>query len=268
MHRIEVYLKRHLPDARGLGLVRDIHDLGITTVSGVRIVDVYWIDAELTHEELELVCRSLLIDPLTQEYRCDLGYRAEDEISTGYHAVEVAYNAGVTDPVEGTIIKAMQDLGIGNVKAVRTAKRYLIEGRLGGHQLETIRSRLLVNPIVQHVVSQEPGSFPQNPQYRFKLEQVDILGMDEAQLTKIRQHFGFTDHEFQVIKAYFQREGHNPTDVGLETLAQTWSEHCVHKTFKGKIKLGGITIDNLIKNTIIKATEELAKPWCLSVFEV
>ena len=40
MHRVEVRLKSHLPDARGLGLVRDIHDLGITTISDVRVVDV------------------------------------------------------------------------------------------------------------------------------------------------------------------------------------------------------------------------------------
>ena len=53
----------------------------------------------------------------------------------------------------------------------------------------------------------------------------------------------------------------------LETLAQTWSEHCVHKTFKAKFNYDGTTIDNLLKSTIIKATHELNKPWCLSVFE-
>ncbi|GAJ16006.1 unnamed protein product, partial [marine sediment metagenome] len=56
------------------------------------------------------------------------------------------------------------------------------------------------------------------------------------------------------------------TDVEMETLAQTWSEHCVHKTFKGKIKFGQTTVDNLLKSTIMKATKELDKPWCLSVF--
>lgn len=70
MHRVEVRLKSHLPDARGLSLVKDIHDLGITTVSGVRVADIYWLDADLTPDELDLVCRSLLADPLTQEYQC------------------------------------------------------------------------------------------------------------------------------------------------------------------------------------------------------
>jgi len=70
MHRVEVRLKSYLPDARGFGLVRDIYDLGITAVSDVRVVDVYWLDANLTTDKLDLVCRSLLADPVTQEYWC------------------------------------------------------------------------------------------------------------------------------------------------------------------------------------------------------
>jgi phosphoribosylformylglycinamidine (FGAM) synthase PurS component len=51
MHKIEVLLKSHLPDARGLGLVRDIHDLGITSVTSVRVIDIYWLDADLSGDE-------------------------------------------------------------------------------------------------------------------------------------------------------------------------------------------------------------------------
>ncbi|GAG65434.1 unnamed protein product [marine sediment metagenome] len=69
MHRVEVRLKPHLPDARGLGLARDIHDLGIATVSDVRVVDIYWLDADLTPDKLELICHHLLADPVTQDYQ-------------------------------------------------------------------------------------------------------------------------------------------------------------------------------------------------------
>ena len=48
MYRAEVRLKTHLPDARGQGLVKDVCDLGITTVSDIRVVDIYWLDADLT----------------------------------------------------------------------------------------------------------------------------------------------------------------------------------------------------------------------------
>ncbi len=258
MHRVEVRLKSHLPDARGIGLTKDIHDLGITTVSNVRVVDIYWLDADLTPDVLDLVCHQLLADPVTEEYWYQGKPQAEGEVSADFHVVEVAYNPGVSEPVEDTVIKALHDLAVGEVRAVKTTKRYLIEGRLDEQQLEAICSKLLVNPIIQHVVEEERLSLPESPQYIFSLKQVDIQ--------QAGQQLGFTDDELNAITAYFHKEGRNPTDVELETLAQTWSEHCVHKTFKGRIKFGQTTINNLLKSTIMKATEELGKPWCLSVF--
>ncbi|MEE8194395.1 MAG: phosphoribosylformylglycinamidine synthase subunit PurL [Dehalococcoidales bacterium] len=258
MHRVEVCFKKHLPDARGQGLVRDIDDLGIKTVSDVRVLDVYWLDAELKPDELELICRQLLVDPVTQEYSCDSHAKSE----AGLYSIEVAYNAGVADPVEATAMKAVLDLGIRNVRAVKTAQRYLIKGQLEESQLATISNRLLVNPIIQHVVQTAPVAFPENPRYSFKLEHIDILGGDE----KLTRQFGFSADELEAIVAHFAAQKHNPTDAELETLAQTWSEHCVHKTFKGRISFNGKVIDNLLKSTIMKATAELGKPWCLSVF--
>ncbi len=144
MHRVEVRLKSHLPDARGLGLVRDIYDLGITTVSDVRVADVYWLDASLTTDKLDLVCRSLLADSVIQEYWCGQTPREEGKAGVNYHAIEVAYNAGVTDPVEDTVMKALQDLGVEGVRGVKTGKRYLLQGQLDEYQLEVVCSRLLV----------------------------------------------------------------------------------------------------------------------------
>ena len=266
MHRVEVRLKSHLPDARGLSLVRDIRDLGISTVSDVRVVDIYWLDADLKPDELDLVCRSLLADPVTQDYHYFTPPTPLRDKEGGANTIEVAYNAGVTDPVEDSIMKALRDLGVSGVRTVKTVKRYLIEGQLDEHQLETISSKLLVNPIIQHVVEREQFGFPENPQYRFVLKRVDVLEAGEAELSEVRQQFGFAADELQAIIGYFQKQGRNPTDAELETLAQTWSEHCVHKTFKGRITLGETTIDNLLKGTIMRATEELDKPWCLSVF--
>ena len=262
MHRVEIYLRTQFPDARGQGLVKDIYDLGITAVSTVRVVDVYWLDADLTPDELELICRRLLADPVTQDYSCEQNPKADIGTGTNCHMVEVAYNAGVTDPVEGSVLKAIRDLGLRDVRTVKTAKRYLIEGQLDEQQLAVICSRLLVNPIIQHIVEHGQFGFPDNPQYSFSLEHVDILTSDEI----ARQRFGFTDEELQAITDYFRKQERNPTDVELETLAQTWSEHCVHKTFRGKIRFNGETIDNLLKSTIMRATKELGKPWCLSVF--
>jgi len=266
IYRVEVRLKGHLPDARGLGLVRDIHDLGITTVSDARVVDIYWLDGDLTADEVELICQRLLVDAVTQEYRCSTSH-GEIKAEGGYHAVEVAYNAGVTDPLEDTVIKAAADLGLEGLRAVKSARRYLLQGQLDERELETICTRLLVNPIIQHVVKVTKFEFARNPQYSFRLEQVALLEADKARQQEIGQQFGFSDSELQAITTYFNKEKRNPSDVELETLAQTWSEHCVHKTFKSKVRLGNTVIDNLLKSTIMRATDELARPWCLSVFD-
>ena len=263
MHRIEVRLKNHLPDARGQGLVKDIHDLGITTVTGARVADIYWLDASLSPEDLDLVCRQALTDPITEKFSTVSHEKPAQAAGALTHTVEVAYRPGVTDPVEASVLKAISDLSVPGVKQVKTSKLYIIEGKLSKKQLDTISLRLLVNPIIQHVVKGEHIVFPENPQYEFRLEVVDILSGNKAELAR---KYGFTIEEFEAIGNYYKKQKRNPTDVELETLAQTWSEHCVHKTFKGRIKLGDTVVDNLLKSTVIKATRELNKPWCLSVF--
>ncbi len=265
MHRVEVYLKEHLPDARGQSLVRDIHDLGITTVSDVRVLDIYWLDAELELDKLDFICRELLADPVTQQYRFNSDTSGKGEAAL--YPIEVAYNAGVTDPVEETAMKSVLDLGIEDVRAIKTAKRYLIKGQLNEDQLAIICNRLLVNPIIQHVVDREPVVFSKSPKYSFKLEYIELLEINDNELDKIARQFGFNSSEVKAITAYFTKQGRNPTDAELETLAQSWSEHCVHKTFKSKINYNGTVINNLLKSTIMKATQELNKPWCLSVFK-
>jgi phosphoribosylformylglycinamidine synthase len=71
----------------------------------------------------------------------------------------------------------------------------------------------------------------------------------------------------QAIQTYYTAQNRNPTDIELQTISQTWSEHCCHKTFKGKIQIGNTQIDSLFKTYIAKATKEIRAPWCFSVFE-
>ena len=267
LYKVEVRLKNYLPDVKGSGLVKDIYDLGIKAVSSIRVVDVYWLDAELEPGQLELIAKGLLTDPITQEYLCGEDSWDRSDSGDGGRVVEVTYNPGVTDPLEDSVLKAIRDLNIRGVRAVKTAKKYLIHGNLDERDLDTILNRLLLNPIIQHVVKDRSVAFPESPDYKLKLEYVELLGVDDAGQQQICQEFGFTKDELKAITEYFRKEGRNPTDVELESLAQTWSEHCVHKTFKAKIRFGDKIIDNLLQSTVMKATRELAKPWCLSVFK-
>ena len=103
----------------------------------------------------------------------------------------------------------------------------------------------------------------------YSLYEVALAKASEQQLVEISNELalGFSLDELKSIQEYFKGEGRNPTDVELQTISQTWSEHCCHKTFKGKILLDGKEIDSLFKTYIAKATKEIRAPWCFSVFE-
>jgi phosphoribosylformylglycinamidine synthase len=263
LFRVEVSVKSNLPDPRGEALRADIRDLGIATVSRVRVSNIYMLEGGLSQEEVAIICRELLADPVVEEY--SIGDGSLFAI-TGAHAVEVAYNPGVMDPVEESVKKGIGDLGITKVESVKTAKRYYLSGKLSPADIELISSKLLINSVVQHVVTtQERVSLP-STEYQFSLQQVDLLTMDDAGLARLCQELWLTVDELKHIQGYFSRLGRNPTDVELEILTQTWSEHCKHKTFRSKIRLGEQVIDNLLKSTIMKVTAELNQPWCLSTF--
>ncbi|MFA5628830.1 MAG: phosphoribosylformylglycinamidine synthase subunit PurL [Dehalococcoidales bacterium] len=265
MHKIEVRIKESFPDSVGQRLAKDIAELGVGNVSDVRVVDVYRLNAALEKDEIEFICAKLLADPVTQDYSYDSAIKKPD--TDEWYAVEVTYNAGITDPVEETTLKAIHDIGIKKVKAVKTSKKFLIKGDLGPEDTDLICSRLLVNSAIQHVVSDGSVVFSENADYCFELKHIEILDKNDEELAKVACNFGFNLQEIGVIKEYYSTLGRNPTDAELETFAQTWSEHCCHKTFKGKINYNGEIVDNLFKETIAKATKELNKPWCLSVFK-
>jgi phosphoribosylformylglycinamidine synthase II len=263
MYRIEVSVKEGFADPRSEGLQKDILDLGIITVERVRVSNIYLLEGKLNENELLAVCRELLTDPIVEEY----SYR-ERPAPDGAHLVEVAYNPGVMDPVEESVKKGIRDLGINTVTAVRTAKKYLLWGEFSAETLQSICEKLLVNSVVQHIVARKEAVALPSASYKFRLETLDIAAMDDNALMELSKgRFWLNLQEMKIIQGYFRKLGRQPTDVELETIAQTWSEHCIHKTFKSKIRLGNKTIDNLMKSTVMRVTRELDKPWCLSVFK-
>ncbi len=100
--------------------------------------------------------------------------------------------------------------------------------------------------------------------------EVDILNSTDQDLECINKilGLGLSLEELRFVKKYFEKVGRNPTDVELQTIAQVWSEHCYHKTFKGIIKLpDGSEIRNILKNYIMKVLDELKPSWVISAFE-
>jgi len=298
--RVEIVDKEGIFDPAGEEIKKGIADLGIDGVEEVHLSQVYWLEGSLSKQEAERVAVELLADRVSQEYRLSLlkssaastsektqvmevtgdsDVRDPAEVSSpedaaqsvpeGFHVAEVAQNPGVMDPVQDSVIKGIGDLGIAGIESVKTAKRYLIKADISNEQLELICQKLLCNKVIQHVVKDTESVFLCPPEYVFKRVEVNMLDADDAKLERISKdgQLFLNLEEMLTIKEYYSKLDRNPTDVELETLAQTWSEHCGHKTFRGLIEYNGQTIDNLLKSTIVKAEKELNKPWCVSVFK-
>ncbi len=261
--RITVRTNGRYFDSRGEGVKHDARDLGITGIDQVRVADVYLFEGDLAGDRVRTLAAELLADPVTQEYVIG------DIPDSGGHVIEVAYNYGVMDPVEASLYKAAADLGIG-LDGAKTMKRYEIEGSVSAADLALLTDKLLVNKIIQHAAVPGEAAFLHAATVEgVEVVEVPVRGLDEDALDRLShdRFLSLTRDEMIVIRDYYEGLGRNPTDVELETFAQTWSEHCVHKTFRGIIDFDGKIIDNLLKSTIARATREINHPMCVSVFE-
>jgi len=72
----------------------------------------------------------------------------------------------------------------------------------------------------------------------FELHEINLKDATDEVLKKISKEtgVGLSLEEMQVIRDYFVKQGRNPTDVELQALGQSWSEHCSYKTSKPILK--------------------------------
>lgn len=266
--RIEVFQKENLPDRLGETVLSEIHALGVKGAREVRVVEVYLLEGRLSGEQLEKIGSELLADTIVQDFaynsHLQRGKRPQ------YHTVEVVKKPGVMDPVEATTLQGIADMGL-KVEWVKRARKYLIRGKLNREELETIASKILANNTIEDVFI-ETDSVPHERKpsaYNFHKVGIPLREASPERLLEIsrQRQLSLSLEEMQAIQCYYQQIVREPTDVELETLAQTWSEHCMHKTLRGRIEYHGEMIDNLLGSTIMRATRELRKPWCMSVFQ-
>ena len=278
IHRVEVYTKSDYLDVNGQEVMTDVKQLGIQNVEAIQAIKVFLLEGDWQRRSLERIARRLLVDPVSEGY-----YLGRSPAPVGLAAanlLEIHLKPGVTDPVAASTMMAIADMAL-EVKSVRTARKYVILGSLNQKQKQLIAQKVLANDCIEQVIlgaEAEPPS-PHAEPYQVKIRSIPLREQDPAGLEHISKKMDLflSAAEMQAIRDYFHKLGRDPTDVELEMLAQTWSEHCVHKTFRGTIEFteygkdGEIeksqVIDNLLRATIARATRELNKPWCISVFE-
>jgi phosphoribosylformylglycinamidine synthase len=269
--RFEVFNRRGFADVQGKRVLEDIRELGIRSVEAVQSAKVFLIEADFNKDFAERVAKELLTDPVCEEYY--IGRSGPPAGLAKATLIEVHLKSGVTDPVAESVMTAIADMGV-KANNVRTARKYVLLGDITTKQADTIAKKILANDCIEVVLignEAEPPS-PHLKPYEPKIIHWPIRDLDENGLIKLSKEKDLFLNlvEMQTIQKYYRELGREPTDVELETLAQTWSEHCVHKTLKSSVDMSidskQIHFDNLLKETVFKATKELNKKWCISVF--
>jgi len=294
---IEVSWSRGRVDPRGGELLGQIQTfleqsrLG-GKVDRVEVADVYFLrGGSLAEGDLRRIATQLLSDPVVQEYRLGAasgGGPSGDKLPCP--RATVLRKAGVMDPVEASLSDGLADLGFEGLQ-LRTANRYLLAGTLEDSALRALGAKVLSNPAIEDVYwdnvywdnlgrdAEATGQdsycpFRVGDVYAFSYREVPLEGLDGEGLLRVSREgqLSLSLEEMHAVQGAFARLGRAPSDVELETIAQTWSEHCCHKTLTAVIdhitpeNPEGTRIDNLLKSTICKATEAIDAPWCLSVF--
>jgi hypothetical protein len=173
-----------------------------------------------------------------------------------------------------------------SVTNVATCRRYWITGDLGAAKLTQLTKKVLANDAIEYVVTGplQIKDLSLGSEYKFKLTTVAIRDMsdDELMVLSKKGQLYLSIAEMKTVQDYFPILQRDPTDIELETIAQTWSEHCSHKTLGGRIHyvetcagkvVRDIHFNNMLKETIFAATvqireESLGKDdWCVSVFK-
>jgi phosphoribosylformylglycinamidine synthase II len=270
-------------DARDLGLARD---LNVTSASG------YLIQGPLDEQQIQRLADALFVDRIVERA---VVARVGDEVLSrppreAAILAHVLPKPGVMDPVAQSARAAIADLGL-SVEAVRTLRKFWL-ANFSANKLPTLASKVLANDAIEQVIV-GPLKFNHldaGSTYNFKLVEVPLCNMDDAGMEKLSREgqLFLSLAEMQTIQSHFRELGRDPTDAELETIAQTWSEHCSHKTLAGRVAYTGPTgagdtaeqtqlrqFDNMLKETIFAATQKIRavrqesgqEDWCVSVFK-
>jgi phosphoribosylformylglycinamidine synthase len=276
-------------DPRSAGYLADAHALGFDDLQRLECQDLYFIEGQLSQDECRQLALELLSDPVVQSVESST-LNVERNYSTSqpstFNVVEVALRPGVTNPVAEQIVRAAHELGFEGVKRAATGLRFKVEG-LDVAQVEKLAKQLLANNVIQHwTLGEIAPSFPEEVESSGEVEILPILELSNNELLDLSKdrRAALDLAEMQAIQDYYRKIQRDPTDVEFETIAQTWSEHCVHKTFKAKVDIrysafensstrnsnneySNIeTVDSIIKTYLKSATDKINAPWVISAF--
>src|SRR3989339_777834 len=287
-----IYVIPKIKDSRERLFLASWNSLNISgKIKSVKIVDSYLVDSKLSGEEI-LESAKILTNPITEKFSVNeiLNHAGKFD-----YVVEIGYLPGVTDNVANTARETIVDLlhfkneeKNVNIK-VYTSKVFIISGKLPPSDVRKIASSLY-NPLIERAYVASFRELVKIKGLPLKAPKVVLakrtpvlsvsLSVSDEELKKIgrdgildedgtrRGPLALDIHSMKAIQKYFKKLGRDPKDIELESLAQTWSEHCKHTIFANQID----RIKNGLYKTYIKGATNLIrkqkgnKDFCISVF--
>ena len=249
-------------DPRSAALLVDAAVLGLHLTS-IEVADVVHVQVGLSDGERAQLT-ALLVDPLLQTGT----WQRPDQPSTGL-VVETALHPGVTDTAAAEVVRAASMLGI-VLGSAAIGRRYVLHGVQSGQSADQIIRKMLANPVVERwaVGDVIATPFPDVPADVPAPEIIAICDLDETGLAELNRERGMAldPEELRVVQQHFRSEGREPFDVELETIAQTWSEHCAHKTFRATVVHPDGSEGTPLLSRLREVTDQLDAPWVISSF--
>jgi phosphoribosylformylglycinamidine synthase len=256
-------------------------------LKSISIVDSYMIDSDLDKDSI-LKSAEMLTNPKLELFSIN----EMPETKNFQFAVEVGFLPGVTDNVASTTKETIMDLlhlDKNFTLKVYTSKIYIISGSIKLEDVKKIASSLY-NPLIERAYIADFFEIVRNQGFPLKVPEVILekhapvipinLSVSDDELIRIGRE-GILDKNgvprgplaldlasMKNIQAYFKKLGRDPNDIEIESIAQTWSEHCKHTIFANQID----DIKDGLYKTYIKGATNLIrkqkgnKDFCVSVF--
>lgn len=301
MHRIEIILKDELADPEGEKVFEKLLKAGWSQVKNVRTLQAYTIQCEQisSTEQTAQLTVELFVDPVLNNFA--VNKFCADTMDFDWY-VEIGFRPGVTDNA-GKVARENLELRLPRKfrgqEMVASSIAYLIKGDFASEEILQAVDSLLINNLIQRktIIARKDWDAAKDSLRKLPIpkgdDEVKVETMDCSNIENIlrlsdQRILALSRAEAKAIYQYFQKDTRQeqrkraglpaqPTDLELETLAQTWSEHCKHKIFNASIQYQdekGDTenIHSLYKTYIQRSTREIREKlgsddWCLSVFK-
>ena len=252
-------------DPRIAPILAAARDLGIHTLTNLHLADLVFIEGNVDNSTRALL-ESLLVDPLLQRGTWN------DTPQNLRRYVETAMHPGVADSTTDQLVRLGERMGLGFF-GVATGKRFVFEGPLSDDELDRLVASELANAIIERWSIDTPiaPSFV-NPDARATAT-VELVTLDATtelehlRTINVERGLALDDAELLAVRDYFAGLGRLPTDVELETIAQTWSEHCSHKTFRASITLDDGSVIEPLLAQLRRSTSSLNRDFVVSAFD-